>query len=72
MNFRVDLAKAPEPAEWYVRLKSDSLPGEERTVNEALYRKRVSLGQLNRRMRDQSGRSALTHLLLGLVRPDVR
>jgi hypothetical protein len=52
VNFRVDLAKAPEPAEWYVCLKSNSLPGEERTVNEALYHQRVMLGELRRRTRD--------------------
>jgi hypothetical protein len=57
VNFRVDLAKSPEPTEWYVHLKSDGLPVEERAMNESLYGQRLRLTSI-RRSRDSRGKLA--------------
>jgi len=49
VNFQVDCARSPGPDDWYVHLKSDSLPGEEMAANDRLRRQVIGLGQMKPR-----------------------
>jgi hypothetical protein len=43
VNFQLDDEKVLQPGDWYVHLKSNDIPGEERTANERLRNQFVSL-----------------------------
>ncbi len=44
VNFDVDCERLQQPGDWYVHLKSEDIPGEERAANERL-RGMIALGQ---------------------------